>query len=54
VSKAETKARLVEVKLALARKYENLARVAKSTPGRKTCMFHATRFRRQAANLTRQ
>jgi hypothetical protein len=52
VSKKETDTKLVQVKLALARKYERLAKAAKSTPQRKTLMYHAARFRRQVTDLT--
>lgn len=41
-------AHLAEVKLALAKKYENLARVAGSKPAKKRLMNHADRFLRQA------
>lgn len=50
----ETNAHLVEVKLALARKYDNLAKLAGSIPKQKTFKHHAARFRREAAKLTRQ
>jgi hypothetical protein len=41
---------IVEVKAALADKYERLARVRKSKPGRATLLRHAKRFRSQAMN----
>ena len=53
VSKAEVGMKLLQVKLALARKYESLAKAARSAPKRKAWMHHAARFRRQAAALTR-
>jgi hypothetical protein len=51
VSKTETGAKLAQVKLDLARKYERLAKAAKSMPKRKTLLNHAARFRRQVADL---
>jgi hypothetical protein len=54
VRKAEVTAKLTEVKLALARKCDRLAKAAKSTPKRKTLLGQARRFRRQAADLMRQ
>ena len=54
MSKAETSAKLAEVKLGLARKCERLAKVAKSATKQKTWVYHAAKFRRQAADLTRQ
>jgi hypothetical protein len=54
VSTAKANEKLVEVKLALVRKYERLAKVAKSTPKRRTWLYHAARIRRQAADLARQ
>ena len=53
MSKATDKARLVKVKLALAEKCERLAKVSKSTPKQNTMNYHAARFRRQAADLSR-
>jgi hypothetical protein len=44
-------AKLAEVKLALARKYENLAKLSHSKPKRKTLLLHVDRFRRQARDL---
>ena len=40
----------VEVKTALADKYERLARTRRSKPARKRLLRHAERFRSQAAN----
>jgi hypothetical protein len=48
--KSETK-KIVEVKTALADKYERLARIRSSKPGKKTLLHHANRFRSQAANV---
>lgn len=50
----EKGAKLVDIKLALAGKCERLAKVAGSTPKRKTLMYQAAKFRRQAADLARQ
>jgi hypothetical protein len=52
VSKAEVSAKLAQVKLALAAKYDRLAKVVKSVPRRKTYLYQAARFRRQAADLS--
>jgi hypothetical protein len=54
VSKAKAKAALVEVKLALALKCDRLIKTTKSVPGRKTLAYQAAKFRRQAADLSRQ
>jgi hypothetical protein len=48
------RAKLAEVKRALARKYENLAQTVHSSPRRKTYNRLADKFRRQAEDLTRQ
>jgi hypothetical protein len=49
----ESKAKnLVEVKTALAEKYERLARVRRSKPARARLLRQAERFRSQAANPT--
>ena len=50
----ETNAHLAQVKLALARKCENLARVAGSIPKQNTLKYHAAKFRRAAADLARR
>ena len=42
---------IVEVKTALADKYERLARKRRSKPARATLLRHAERFRHQAANV---
>jgi len=47
-------AKLAQVKLALARKYVNLARLSGSKPRSKRLLNHAHRFRRQAADLSRK
>jgi hypothetical protein len=47
-------AKLVETKLALAKKYENLATVVSSKPRKQRLLRHVARFRRQAADLSRQ
>ena len=51
---AEANAKKAEVKLALARKCDNLARLSGSKPRQKTLMHHAAKFRREAADLTRR
>jgi hypothetical protein len=50
--KAETK-NLVEVKTALADKYDRLARVRSSKPAKRTLQRHAERFRSQAENIAK-
>ncbi len=54
MSSKENNARRVQVKLALASKYDHLAKVAKSIPRQKTLKNHAAKFRREAADLTRR
>lgn len=44
---------VVEVKTALADKYERLARTRRSKPGRARLLHHAERFRQQAANAAK-
>jgi len=44
---------LVEVKTALAEKYERLARVRSSKPAKQRLLRHAERFRSQAANAAK-
>ncbi len=51
MSKAKDKARLAEVKTALAEKCERLIKTTSSAPRRATLMYQAARFRRQAADL---
>ena len=46
------KTTLVETKLALARKYERLAKAAKSLPRQKKCANRAESYRRQAQMLS--
>jgi hypothetical protein len=53
MNKAETKANLAKVKVALAEKCDRLARVTPSIPRQKTLKNQAARFRRQVADLTR-
>ena len=50
-SKAE-RTRLAAAKLALAQKYERLAKIAKSLPRRKKYINQCERFRRQAEMLS--
>ncbi len=52
MSTAERKRQLAEVKLALARKYERLARVACSKPKQRQFQYHAARYRREAERLS--
>lgn len=47
--KSENK-NIIEVKTALADKYERLARTRKSKPAKATLLRHSKRFRSQAAN----
>ena len=54
MNKAESNAKLAKVKLALAEKCDRLAKISKSTPKRNTMLYQAARFRRQAADLSRQ
>jgi putative transcriptional regulator len=54
MNQAESNAKLAKVKLALAEKCDRLAKISKSTPRRNTMLHHAARFRRQAADLSRQ
>ena len=50
--KSEAK-NIVEVKTALADKYERLARTRSSKPAKKRSLHHANRFRSQAANVAK-
>jgi hypothetical protein len=43
-----------QVKLAQAAKFDRLARCAGGLPKRNTCLFHAKRFRNQAAAIAQQ
>ena len=47
-------AKLMQTKLALARKYENLARAVSSRPRKTRLMHQAARYRRQAEDLSRR
>ena len=47
-------ANLTQVKTALAKKYENLAKVVKSRPRRATWLRLAAKFRRQAEQVARK
>ncbi|NLX96651.1 MAG: hypothetical protein GXY83_10785 [Rhodopirellula sp.] len=49
MSKAAKSNHLAEVKMALARKYDNLARIAKSKPRRRVLLNRAIQYRREAA-----
>jgi hypothetical protein len=51
MSKKETLEALKNVKLAMARKYENLARLAKSRAKRQRFLYHAARYHRQAQEV---
>ncbi len=53
MNKAEAKANLAKVKVALAEKCDRLVKVTGSIPRKKTLKNQAARFRRQAADLTR-
>lgn len=44
---------IIQVKTALADKYERLARRRRSKPARATLLRHAERFRSQAANAAK-
>jgi hypothetical protein len=48
MSKQSSAQNIVEVKTALADKYERLARTRRSKPARATLLRHAERFRSQA------
>jgi hypothetical protein len=54
MNKAESNAKLAKVKLELAAKCDRIAKLSKSTPKRETMLYQAARFRRQAADLSRQ
>ena len=49
----QDRAKLAEVKLALAAKYTNLANIIGSKPRQASYLRHAERFRRQANDLKR-
>lgn len=44
-------AKLIEVKANIAKKYQRLAKVAKSKPRRERMVRHAENYRRQVQNL---
>ena len=48
MTRAAKMSRLVETKMALCRKYENLARISNSQPRRVTLLNRADFYRRQA------
>lgn len=50
MTKQSEKQNIIQVKTALADKYERLARRRRSKPARATLLRHAERFRSQAAN----
>jgi len=54
MNKKEASAKLAQVKLTLADKCDRLAKLSKSTPKRETMLHQAAKFRRQAADLSRQ
>jgi hypothetical protein len=45
--------KLIETKLALLKKYENLATIVSSKPRKKRLLHQAGRYRRQVADLSR-
>ncbi len=49
----KTNARLRETKLALAKKYDNLAKIVGSRPRQKRLLNQAAKYRRQAEQLAR-
>jgi len=50
MTKASEKKNIIEVKIALAEKYERLSRTRRSKPGKARLLRHAERFRSQATN----
>ena len=50
MTKASEKKNIIEVKNALADKYERLSRTRRSKPAKARLLRHAERFRSQAAN----
>ncbi len=50
--KSQTK-NIIEVKTALADKYERLAKTRRSKPAKQTLLRHSKRFRSQAANAAK-
>jgi hypothetical protein len=53
MNQKEKNAKLAKVKIALAEKCERLEKSVKSLPRKRSMKYHASRFRRQAADLTR-
>jgi hypothetical protein len=53
VTKEAVTKNIVEVKTALADKYERLAKTRSSKGGKKTLLHHAKRFRSQATNIAK-
>jgi hypothetical protein len=53
VTQQQDRAKLAEVKTALAKKYLNLAQTVKSKPRQKKLLNQAEKHRRQAADLAR-
>jgi hypothetical protein len=53
MTKASQTKNLVEVKTALAEKYERLARTRQSKPAKLRLLRHANRFRSQASNVAK-
>ncbi len=51
MSKKKVLERLSNVKLAMARKYENLAKAANSQAKRQQFLYHAAKYHRQAQEL---
>lgn len=51
MGKAEQKAKLADVKLALAKKYENLVNISGGQEKKKTFTRRAARYRNQAKKL---
>jgi hypothetical protein len=51
---AQKDAKLVEVKLAMAQRYEQRAMLTQSIPRRKRMLHHAKSYRRQAVELSRE
>ncbi len=54
MSQVDTNLKLVRTKLALAEKYDNLARIAGSQAKRTKFHHSATKYRRQAARLSQR
>lgn len=54
MTKGAQRSKRIQAKLALARKYENLAMVARSTPRRRRLLNRVDRYLRQAEQLGRE